>query len=674
LESIIQADNGDFVTAGGHEDQITVLRLSPDGETVWMMEYDSRTCQAIIELKNGDFMLAGNSDLNNRNGTLTRIDEDGDQIWASSYNPGYIGIFYSMRETDGGVIVAGSGRGSREDMSYNPWVIKAEIDAGELVWSNLFENYDGGIKAIVSTGNGGFVATGRLSDENGPPPYQRDFLLRFDADGDEDWINIRAIGGDQDSYGLTRLPDNGFAHVGWRLHPSHPFVQRSTSGGRGLWLAEYEFEDRQDLDEGQFFSCVTSLEGGIVACGNVIWRNGDDSNLDGLIMRLEPDILHINYLIHSPQDTILTTLIESMIEFYVAPRNINYRDVDFDWIYQGMQISDDTLCAITFDDPGEFLVECAVTQNDNHISVRWHVTVTDLYVSAFTPDTLDLAIRRGSSVDFSLDTIRYTDGEEPEILWTKTNLSNGQAEVAGSEPRATIDFPWSGEYSVEGRVSRGEPSDAVTWSVAVKGAVWAYVPLMDSLEVFPDSVVHFEVVPSAPQDESLEVRWLVDGELVREGELALDWAFSLSEADSCPPYHVQCVVADSVEADTVQWVVTVNDLGIGDIKEVGQAETPILLSVSPNPFNSILTIRYSTSPINREATLRVYDIAGREVFSVVNPPRLTANNAAYSTATHGGAAAERVVTWDASTQPAGVYFVRLQSGGSISTKKVVLMR
>ena len=146
-------------------------------------------------------------------------------------------------------------------------------------------------------------------------------------------------------------------------------------------------------------------------------------------------------------------------------------------------------------------------------------------------------------------------------------------------------------------------------------------------------------------------------------------------------------------------------------EEVGQAGTPILLSVSPNPFNSMLTIRYEGSPINREATnLRVYDIAGREVTSFVNsqnssgintPPSNSQNqsdpdatpyhgvapaiaggdwNEAPATAggdraaTRGGAAADQLFIWDASSQPAGVYFVRLQAGAEIITQKVVLIR
>ena len=67
--------------------------------------------------------------------------------------------------------------------------------------------------------------------------------------------------------------------------------------------------------------------------------------------------------------------------------------------------------------------------------------------------------------------------------------------------------------------------------------------------------------------------------------------------------------------------------------------------------------------------MTIHDISGREVFSGVNPPRLTPRG----TADRGGSAAESF-TWDASAFPAGIYFARLESGGKISTVKMALVR
>jgi len=79
----------------------------------------------------------------------------------------------------------------------------------------------------------------------------------------------------------------------------------------------------------------------------------------------------------------------------------------------------------------------------------------------------------------------------------------------------------------------------------------------------------------------------------------------------------------------------------------------------PNPFNSTTTIRY-TLPVAGEASLRVFDLSGREVATLLE-----------KRAQHAGPYA---VTWDAGVIGAGVYVVRLEGAGKAEAKKVVLVR
>ncbi len=78
----------------------------------------------------------------------------------------------------------------------------------------------------------------------------------------------------------------------------------------------------------------------------------------------------------------------------------------------------------------------------------------------------------------------------------------------------------------------------------------------------------------------------------------------------------------------------------------------------PNPFNPTTVISYQL-PVNSLVTLKVYDILGREVSTLVN----TKQNAGYYSATFNGA-----------NLPSGVYFYRLQAGTYISTKKLLLLK
>lgn len=78
----------------------------------------------------------------------------------------------------------------------------------------------------------------------------------------------------------------------------------------------------------------------------------------------------------------------------------------------------------------------------------------------------------------------------------------------------------------------------------------------------------------------------------------------------------------------------------------------------PNPFNPSTTITYELSAVSH-VTLKVYDVLGKEVKTLVNE-RETAGS--YS------------ITFDASKLPSGVYFYRLQAGSYSKTMKLLLLK
>ena len=83
-----------------------------------------------------------------------------------------------------------------------------------------------------------------------------------------------------------------------------------------------------------------------------------------------------------------------------------------------------------------------------------------------------------------------------------------------------------------------------------------------------------------------------------------------------------------------------------------------LMQNYPNPFNPSTSIEYSV-PSNEYVLLKVYDLLGNEVHTLVNE-RQSAGN--YE------------VNFDASNLTSGIYFYRLQSGSFIQTKKLMLWK
>ncbi len=85
----------------------------------------------------------------------------------------------------------------------------------------------------------------------------------------------------------------------------------------------------------------------------------------------------------------------------------------------------------------------------------------------------------------------------------------------------------------------------------------------------------------------------------------------------------------------------------------------------PNPFNPVTTIKYSIPSVisigerNLNVTLKVYDVLGNEIATLVNEEKPAGN---YE------------LNFNASSLSSGVYFYRLQSGSFIQTKKMILMK
>ncbi len=79
---------------------------------------------------------------------------------------------------------------------------------------------------------------------------------------------------------------------------------------------------------------------------------------------------------------------------------------------------------------------------------------------------------------------------------------------------------------------------------------------------------------------------------------------------------------------------------------------------SPNPFNPSTSISY-TLPVHSLVNLRIYDLLGRVISTLVN------------TIEEPG---EHIVRWDAGGVPSGIYFYRLVAGDITLTRKMIVMR
>ena len=82
-----------------------------------------------------------------------------------------------------------------------------------------------------------------------------------------------------------------------------------------------------------------------------------------------------------------------------------------------------------------------------------------------------------------------------------------------------------------------------------------------------------------------------------------------------------------------------------------------LTSAFPNPFNAVVAVDYR-APVGSLVKLRIFDIAGREVASLVDAISAGSGHS----------------VWRADKASSGVYILRLEAGGRKAQMKVVLVK
>lgn len=119
------------------------------------------------------------------------------------------------------------------------------------------------------------------------------------------------------------------------------------------------------------------------------------------------------------------------------------------------------------------------------------------------------------------------------------------------------------------------------------------------------------------------------------------------------PYMFAATFSDSV------WRCLLQEMVAGVDDHVRSAPSHFSLSQNyPNPFNPSTVISYQI-PVNSHVALKVFDVLGREVATLVNERENAGRHS---------------VMFNAANVPSGVYFYRLEAGSYHETKKLLLLK
>jgi hypothetical protein len=116
---------------------------------------------------------------------------------------------------------------------------------------------------------------------------------------------------------------------------------------------------------------------------------------------------------------------------------------------------------------------------------------------------------------------------------------------------------------------------------------------------------------------------------------------------------------DILQVDPKQWILMAPPSIITSVEDgLSKGQDYQLEQNYPNPFNHSTTIRYSI-PSSQYVTLKVFDIYGNEVASLINAEQSSGNHE---------------ILFDGSKLANGTYFYRLQADELVQTKRMVLIK
>ncbi len=678
--SVIETDDGDFLVGGNSgsnaSPEFFATLIDADGNPIWNRQYvrgqSGGRCEAVLELKGGNFILAGAANhypWSGHAGYVLCIEPDGEIVWEYEYPTT---IFKSMRETNGGIVLIGEFHGQNP---YSSVIIKINFN-GDLLWDEFpdigaMEDENTYAGSIVSSPEGGFAVAGscylNFEDARDPAAY----LLKIDGEGQREWVRHYSIDPPErgKAVGLAKMNDgSGYILTGNKdimvgdQERTTQVMQaiRVTSRGIFRWrsiMPDGEILNLPGFRAGFNNGAVIGADNSMLAVGYSSEDDLMDNNRNNgiaILVKLEPDNLPAPYIIFLPENSLQSVLPGDSIIFSAEPVNFFNDQITYLWVLNEDTLAYDERSDSTignFPDFNESEMYGAVfAEGDLAGEKTWHITVDDFFIRECTPDSLHLTARRGSTLSFTLD-VACVEPDAPTIEWSTVNRDNDR-EYLGEADSIDVLFDLAGEWAVEAEAIWGEEREEVRWAVDVRSAVWWWLPHEEAISVNQNERREFSVFPFDPDSDSLSIAWWLDGDSL---DCAIE-ALSLDFPD-LGEHLLTTIVHDGIEADTIHWQITVNDgSGATDLPT-----TPTKLALfppAPNPFNSTTTIGYSL-PAPGAASLTVYDLSGREVARLVDGVK---------------AAGTHEAVWVADGMASGVYLVRLKTPQALKTEKMLLLR
>jgi hypothetical protein len=468
------------------------------------------------------------------------------------------------------------------------------------------------------------------------------FLIRTNSLGDPIWI--KTFGGEGVQFGssVQQTADGGFIVTGSEtdsLNHSNAILLSIDSAGNSIKMKSF---DRGDYDYGR--SVIQTAAGGYTFCGLTAQS---DLIYDVWLVSTDPSGNLLNDKVYGGTASEYGNSLEQTGDggYVIAGTTYSYGSGGADFWLVRTNSSGDTLWTRVYGGTGTELGSSVCETDDNGFILAGYTTSfgsgnRDIWLvrTNSSGDTLWTKTIGGISTDEG-KSVRYINDDEYIVCGYTVSFGSGKTDVWLIRLNSSASVPVELTYFTAAAVGSNVE---LNWITAAETNNRGFEVERASSSTTPGQ--------DNPQSAIGNPKWEMVGFLEGYGTTTERINYSFTDKN--------------VSAGSYKYRLKQIDFdGTFEYSPEVEVEISTLFEFAlhqnyPNPFNPATKITWQT-PVSIWQTLKIYDVLGNELTTLVDEYKPAGN---YE------------VEFDAAHLPSGVYFYRLQAGNFTETKKLILMR
>ena len=639
-------------------DKINTMQPTSDGG--YIMAGQSSTCT------NGDVTVNNGS----RDFWIVKVNSSGNLQWQKSFGGTYVEEAYSIQQTqDGGYIVCGIKHSNDGDIidpvGYHSigdyWILKLS-NSGSIEWQKVLGGTFGDIPySVQQTSDGGYIVTGRTDSQNGDISGNngnRDcWIIKLDASGNIEWK--KCYGGSQSeiAYSIIQTNDLGYLFVGQTN--SNDGDVNGWHGNKDIWIVKLDNSGNISwqkcyggIEDEEAYSVIKSPNGGYIITG---YTESNDGNItlnhgglgDVWVIKIDNSgNLQWQKCYGGSEGEVGNTIQATQDNGYIISGSTRSNDGDININHES--VSDAWL--IKIDNIGTVQWEGCYGGTDGEFNTTVIQDQQGRYIFAANTNSNDDNVN-GNHGDYDFWLVKLSDITLINSQIATCGTCNGMATAVPTTGTPPYIYEWSGGQNTSSVTDLCSGLNTVTITDALGGVSEGYFTVINS-DLILSLAQTGASCSSCPNDT---ITLIPSGGI---GPYTYSWqglADTTNIITEISPYNLiigcvtdltGCVVCDTIYTSVV---------GINEIEKSVEG-----LRIIPNPVTQTSTITWQQIR-NQKTSIKLIDITGKELIILAEDMFLKGSNSV-------SLFRNQISVID------GLYFIKIESGEYIETKKILLKK